>query len=76
MKKEEFIKKGLLLGIGLAAYAEDKAEALAAELIKKGHLNPAEGKKMVRTIRAEVEKSGKRIAQVVKQEANRIKKKM
>ncbi len=76
MKKEEFIKKGLLLGIGLAAYAEDKAEALATELIKKGHLNPAEGKKMVRTIRAEVEKSGKRIAQVVKQEANRIKKKM
>ena len=61
MVKKELLRKGLLLGIGVAAYAQEKAEQLAKDLVRKGHLNKAEGKKLVRAVYGEAQQSGKRI---------------
>lgn len=72
VKKEQLIKKGLLIGVGLAAYAQEKAESLAKELVRKGHLNRAEGKKLVRRIYQEADKSRKRITAVVESELKRL----
>ncbi len=68
MQKKELLRKGLLLGIGVAAYAEEKAEQLARELVHKGHLNKAEGKKLVKAVYREAQQSGKKIASTLEKE--------
>lgn len=68
MKREEIVKKSLLVGVGLAAFAKEKSEKLVKDLIKKGHLNPQEGKKLVKNIYTEAELSGKKIASVLEKE--------
>lgn len=70
--KKQLLRKGLLIGVGVAAYAQERAQKLAKELIKQGHLNQAEGKKLVRTIYQETERSGRRLAQVAKKELERL----
>jgi len=45
MKKRTTNKKSLLIGAGLVAYAKEKTEKFVKELVKKGDLNKAEGKK-------------------------------
>ncbi|GEM_PF-6560479 len=72
MKTEQMIKKGLLLGVGLASFAKTKAEQAVKELVKKGNLSPAEGKKAVRKICLEAEKSGKKVAGVMQLELKRL----
>ncbi len=72
MKTEQMVKKGLLVGVGLVAFAKTKAEQVVKELVKKGNLNPAEGKKAVRKICLEAEKSGKRVAEVMQAELKRL----
>jgi len=71
-KKEDVVKKGILLGVGIAAYAEEKAEQLARELVKKGHVNKAEGKRFARSVYQEVRRSGQRINAVVQSELHRM----
>ena len=68
MKREEIVKKSLLVGVGLAAFAKEKSEKLVKDLIKKGHLNPQKGKKLVKNIYTEAELSGKKIASVLEKE--------
>ena len=72
MVKKELLRKGLLLGIGVAAYAQEKAEQLAKDLVRKGHLNKAEGKKLVRAVYEEAQQSGKRIASTLEKEMKRV----
>lgn len=72
LKKEQLIKKSLLVGVGIAAYAQEKAEALVKELVKHGHINPNEGKKLVKTIYQEADTSRKRIIGVVEAELKRL----
>ena len=67
-KKEELIKKGLLVSLGIAAYAKEKGEKIVNELIKKGEFNKTEGKKLVKTIYQKGRKSGKRISSVIEKE--------
>ncbi len=68
MEKKELLRKGLLLGIGVAAYAQEKAEQLAKDLVRRGHLNKAEGKKLVRAVYGEAQQSGRRIANTLEKE--------
>lgn len=68
MEKRELLRKGLLLGIGVAAYAQEKAEQLAKDLVHRGHLNKAEGKKLVRAVYEEAQQSGKRIVSALEKE--------
>ncbi len=71
-KKEDVVKKGILLGVGMAAYAEEKVEQLAKELVKKGQVNKAEGKRFARSVYQEVRRSGQRINAVVQNELRRV----
>lgn len=68
MEKKELLRKGLLLGIGVAAYAQEKAEQLAKDLVRKGHLSQAEGKRLVRAVYGEAQQSGKRIVSTLEKE--------
>ena len=69
---KDLMKKGVLIGVGLAAYAQEHAEKLAKELMKKGKVTRAEGKKMVMKIKKEAEKQGKRVSKVAETEVRRV----
>ncbi len=62
------LKKGVLVGVGIAAYAQEKAKQVVQELSREGYLDQKEGKRLVKNICKEAEKSGKRIAGVVQKE--------
>lgn len=72
MEKKELLRKSVLFGVGVAAYAHDQAEKLAKELISKGHFNPAEGQRLVQRVYREANISRKRISKVLEQEMNRL----
>ncbi len=72
MKKDEIIKKSLMIGVGLAAFAKDKSEKMVKDLVKKGKINPKEGKKMVSSIYSEAERSGKKVAKVIESELKKM----
>ncbi|MBU0457032.1 MAG: hypothetical protein ABH824_06270 [Nanoarchaeota archaeon] len=72
VKKEQLIKQSLLIGVGMAAFAQEKFEKLAKELIRKGNLNKTEGKKLVKKIYQETEKTGKNISSVIESELKRL----
>ncbi len=73
--KKELMKKGLLIGVGLASFAKDKAERFAKDLVKKGHINEKEGRKLVKSIYSEADKSRKNITKFVEKEINKVVKK-
>lgn len=68
MNQKELLKKGLLVGVGVAAYAQEKTQQVVKELAKQGYLNKVEGKKLVRNICVEAEKSGRRVASLLQKE--------
>ena len=70
--KKDLVKKSLLLGVGIAAYAQDAAEKVAKDLLKKGHLDKKEGQKLVRSVYCEEGHSGKRVAKVMQEELKRL----
>ena len=72
MNQKELLKKGLLVGVGVAAYAQEKTQQVVKELAKQGYLNKAEGKKIVRNICVEAENSGRRVASLLQKELNLI----
>ncbi len=72
MNQKELLKKGLLVGVGVAAYAQEKTQQVVKELAKQGYLNKAEGKKIVRNICMEAERSGRRVASLLQKELNTI----
>jgi polyhydroxyalkanoate synthesis regulator phasin len=72
VKKKELIKKSLLVGAGLAAIAKDRADKLVKEMLKKGHINQAQGKKLVKSVVSEATKSGLRVAKVVETELGKV----
>jgi len=72
MNQKELLKKGLLVGVGVAAYAQEKTQQVVKELARQGYLNKAEGKRLVRNICTEAELSGKRVATLLQKEMNVI----
>jgi len=72
MKKQDIVKRSLLLGVGLAAFAREHSEKVVYGLVKKGLVDPKEGKKLVKNIYSEAEKSGKKVAKVMEKELNRV----
>lgn len=71
-KEQQLLKKGLLVGVGIAAYAQEKTEKFVKELIKGGRLNPAEGKKLVKNVYQEADRSRKKIVGVIESELKRL----
>ena len=53
---QEFIKKMMMFGVGLAAMTREKTEELVKELVKKGEMSEREGKQLVNDL---MEKSKK-----------------
>jgi polyhydroxyalkanoate synthesis regulator phasin len=72
MKKEQLIKKGLLVGVGIAAYIQEKTEKFARELVKKGHLDREEGKRLVKSIYQEADNSRKKLGKIVESELKKL----
>ena len=72
MVSKTMMKKSLLLGVGMAAFAQEAAEKVAKDLLKKGHVSKAEGKRLVRSVYREAEISGKRVGKVMQQELHRL----
>jgi polyhydroxyalkanoate synthesis regulator phasin len=72
MNEKELVKKGLLIGLGMAAFAQEKVDKLANELMRRGHLSKSEGKKLVGKIYKEVDTSRKRVGKVVEIEMKRL----
>jgi len=69
---KDLMKKGVLIGVGLAAYAQEHAEKLAKELIKKHKVTKKEGKAMVMKIKKEAQKHGKRVSRMAEAEVKRV----
>ena len=44
---KEYIRKSMLIGVGLVATTREKVEESIAELVKKGELSEKEGKELV-----------------------------
>jgi len=72
MAKVDLMKKSVLIGVGLAAYAQEQAEKLANELIKRGKVNRKEGMKMALKIKKEAEKQGKKVSKLAETELRRV----
>ncbi len=53
---QEFIKKMMMFGVGLAAMTREKTEEFVKELVKKGEMSEKEGKQLVNDL---MEKSKK-----------------
>jgi len=72
VNKKELVRKGFIVGAGIAAIAKEKTDKVVAEMLKKGHISQAEGKKLVRSVVSEAAKSGKRVAKVLESELSRM----
>ena len=72
VKESDLVKKSVLIGVGLAAFAQEYAEKLARELAKKGKLNQAEGKRMVNKIYQEAKKNSIKISRVAEAEMRKV----
>jgi polyhydroxyalkanoate synthesis regulator phasin len=51
----EFVKKSLLLGLGLVSVTREKFESTVEELIKRGELSENEGKDLVSELKSKTE---------------------
>ncbi|MFH1275604.1 MAG: hypothetical protein ABIH82_00670 [Candidatus Woesearchaeota archaeon] len=72
VNKKELMKKGLLVGVGVAAFAKEKTDKFVNELLKKGHINKAEGQRLVKSVVDEAHKSGKKVASVLETELKKV----
>jgi len=54
----DFLRRGMLIGLGLASITREKAEKIAEEMVKKGELTTAEAKEFIEkyyTVREETD---------------------
>jgi len=68
----QLVRNCLLVGVGVAAFAREKAEKAVKGLVKKEKLSKTEGKKLVRAIYQEADKSRKRITSIVERELKKV----
>jgi polyhydroxyalkanoate synthesis regulator phasin len=61
----EFIKKGALIGLGLAFMTKEKAEAAAKKLVKEADLKKDEGKKLVEDLLKKSDEAKKAVEKIV-----------
>ena len=71
----KLVRDCLLVGVGVAAFAKERADKAVKELVKKEKLSSAEGKKLVRAIYQEADKSRKKITTIVEKEVKKLMKK-
>ena len=72
----DFIKKGVLIGIGLASMTREKFESTVEELIKKGELSEKEGRDLVEELKGKSEEvrsdMTKRVEKIVADTLSRL----
>jgi polyhydroxyalkanoate synthesis regulator phasin len=72
----DFIKKGVLLGMGLASMTLEKFESTVEELIRKGELSEKEGKDLVEELKGKSEEvrsdMTKRVEKIVADTLSRL----
>ncbi|UCG06978.1 MAG: hypothetical protein JSV83_24285 [Desulfobacterales bacterium] len=71
----DLIKKGLFAGIGLALKTWDEVEALAKELIHKGKMSEADGRKFLNDLQKKYEQTQKKLEARVERSVKDILKK-
>lgn len=68
MSKQDFIKKSVLLGLGMLSYTDKGIEKAIRSLEKSKHIKAGEGEKLIKDITAQVKKQRKELANYVKEE--------
>ena len=61
----DFIKKGLMAGVGLAVMTKDKIEELVKEIIEKGEISEQEGKELIDKLQKKAEQARRDLEQKI-----------
>ncbi|MBN1276002.1 MAG: phasin family protein [Deltaproteobacteria bacterium] len=61
----DFIKKGLMTGVGLAVMTKDKIEELVKEIIEKGEISEQEGKELIDKLQRKAEQARRDLEQKI-----------
>jgi polyhydroxyalkanoate synthesis regulator phasin len=69
---KSFIKKSMMLGIGLSALSKDKVQSIVSELKKKGDLTAKESKELVSYLAKESEKKHKELKNAIDQHVQKV----
>lgn len=73
---DNFFKKAVYMGIGLATFSAAKLDEFAKEFTEKAKMGPEEGKKWYDELKAEAEKAKARIDEEVKKQVDETLKSM
>ena len=68
MKLSDIVKKGALIGLGVASLTKEKAEQMAKELEKRGELSSKDTKKLIARLKGESTKQSSRLQKMVREE--------
>jgi polyhydroxyalkanoate synthesis regulator phasin len=72
----KLVKRAALIGMGAADLTREKAEQLAKDLEKRGHMSSKESKKMVSELMRESKKQGVKLQKLVEKEVQKTLKKV
>ena len=75
MNVRSWLRKSTLIGLGIVSVTKSKAEKLAKELMKQGHVSEKEGRKFAAQIVKETRKQGAQLQKVVDREVKKALKK-
>ncbi len=71
-----FIRKSMLVGIGLTSMAEERIRKLVTSWIEKGELTEEEGKSLVKDITEQAKKSKEELDEKISREVSKVLAKM
>ena len=67
----DLIKKGLALGVGLAAYSKDQIEKVVDELVKRGEVPLEESKQLIKDLIDRGEKEKTELKDIIAQQVSK-----
>ncbi len=72
MKIEDFGKKVIYFGLGLAAVTKEKVEEIAADLVKRGELQSQEAGDFKEKLMEKIEKEKKELEELIKKQVKAV----
>ena len=65
MNVQKWLRKSTLIGLGIVSMTKTKAEKLAKEMVKQGHINEKEGRKLATRILKETRKQSAKLQKTI-----------
>ncbi len=72
----DFIKKAILAGVGAASFTAEKAEKITKEMVAKGKMTEAEGRKFILELQQQAEESKNSFKRQTEEAVNKVVEKM